>query len=161
MIGERTIDGTAALTLSSDSAGGIEATFVPGAGMVGCSLRHRGEELLGQRGGLRHYVRERSTMGIPLLHPWANRLAEMRFPVAGREVNLDAASPPPSRDANGLPMHGLLAAAEGWSVEGHKGTIEGGGVLLGRFDFAADDRLLEAFPFPTRSCSTPRCRRRS
>lgn len=148
MIGERTIDGAAALTLSSDDAGGIEAAFVPGAGMVGCSLRHRGEELLGQRGGLRAYVEERSTMGIPLLHPWANRLAERRFEVAGRELNLDAASPPPSHDAKGLPIHGLLAAAPGWSVEAHKGTIEGG-MLMARFDFAGDqDRLLEAFPFP-------------
>ena len=33
-----------------------EATFVPGVGMIGCSLRHRGEELLGQRGGLAKYA---------------------------------------------------------------------------------------------------------
>jgi hypothetical protein len=51
MIGEREAEGFAALTLASPGAGGIEAAFVPRAGM-GCSLRHRGEELLGQRGGL-------------------------------------------------------------------------------------------------------------
>ena len=68
----RMVDGIPALTLASDGDG-LEATFVPSAGMVGCSLRHRGEELLGQRGGLRTYIEERSTMGIPLLHPWANR----------------------------------------------------------------------------------------
>ncbi|MCW2958793.1 MAG: aldose 1-epimerase [Solirubrobacterales bacterium] len=33
-------------------AGDLEATWLPGHGMVGASLRHRGEELLGQRGGL-------------------------------------------------------------------------------------------------------------
>jgi hypothetical protein len=32
-------------------AGDLEATWRPGHGMVGASLRHRGEELLGQRGG--------------------------------------------------------------------------------------------------------------
>src|SRR3954470_8330797 len=94
--GERAIDGLAALTLSSSAAGGVEAAFVPEAGMVGCSLRHRGEELLGQRGGLARYVSDRSTMGIPFLHPWANRLAQRRFEVAGREVDLGKASPPPN-----------------------------------------------------------------
>src|SRR5213592_4179965 len=107
MIGRRTIDGFEALTITAPS-GELEAAFVPGAGMVGCSLRHRGEELLGQRGGLRTYVAERSTMGIPLLHPWANRLARTRFSVAGRDVDLDSPSLPMSLDPNGLPIHGLL-----------------------------------------------------
>ena len=48
---------------------------MPEAGMIGRSLAHRGEELLGQRGGLEAYVAERKTMGIPLLYPWANRLS--------------------------------------------------------------------------------------
>jgi aldose 1-epimerase len=147
MIGERTIAGSSALTLSSDAAGGIEVAFVPSAGMVGCSLRHRGEELLGQRGGLPTYIEKHSTMGIPLLHPWANRVALPRFPVAGRVVDLDLDSPPPAVDANGLPIHGLLSAAGGWSVEAHTGT-EDGGVLYARFDFAGDDELMAAFPFP-------------
>ena len=147
MIGERTIDGHEALTLSSDAAGGIEAAFVPGAGMVGCSLRHRGEELLGQRGGLASYIAEHSTMGIPLLYPWANRVADKRFRVAGRELDLESDSPPPALDSSGLPIHGLLSAAAGWSVEDHVGT-DAGGVLLARFDFGRDDERLRAFPFP-------------
>ena len=146
MIGEREVEGLPALTLGSDEAGGIKATFVPGAGMVGCSMRHRGDELLGQRGGLRTYVEERGTMGIPLLHPWANRVARMRFTVAGRDVALDAAPAPPSLDSNGLPIHGLLAAASGWRVERHEST-SGGGLLEARFDFAADPGLMAAFPF--------------
>ena len=146
MIGSRDVDGFEALTLSSEG-GELEAAFVPEAGMVGCSLGHRGEELLGQRGGLRTYVSERSTMGIPLLYPWANRVASRRFQVAGREVNLDLASPPPSLDPNGLPIHGLLAAAEGWRVERHEARGDGG-LLVSRFDFGAQPELLAAFPFP-------------
>ena len=88
MIGERMVEGFSALTLATPGRGGIEATFVPDAGMVGCSLRHREEELLGQRGGVRAYVAERSTMGIPLLYPWANRLTQRRFSVADRDVDL-------------------------------------------------------------------------
>ena len=83
MVGERSEEGFAALTLESAARGGLEAVFVPEAGMVCCSLKHRGEELLGQRGGLRAYVDHYSTMGIPFLHPWANRLGADRFE-AGR-----------------------------------------------------------------------------
>jgi len=144
MIGEREIEGFRALTLSAD---GLEASFVPEAGMVGCSLRHRGEELLGQRGGLATYVAERSTMGIPLLHPWANRVSELRFSVAGREVDLDDHRELIGLDPNGLPIHGLLAAARGWKVERHEQTSEGP-VLAASFDFAAHKDLMAAFPFP-------------
>ncbi len=148
MIGERQIDGLKALTLSSDGDG-LEGAFVPAAGMVGCSLRHGGEELLGQRGGLRTYVAKRSTMGIPLLHPWANRLSRVRFALNGREIVLDTPGLPVSLDPNGLPIHGLLAAAGGWRVERHQ-TLEAGGVLAASFDFGAHGDLLAAFPFPHR-----------
>ena len=57
--------------------GELEAAFAPEAGLVGCSLTHRGEELLGQRKGLEEYARSGSTFGIPFLHPWANRLARL------------------------------------------------------------------------------------
>ncbi len=139
----------AGLSLESDALGGIVATFVPEAGMICCSLRHRGDELLGQRAGLRKYVESRSTMGIPLLHPWANRLGESVFELAGREVNLELEGLPLKRDGNGLPMHGLLSAAPGWKVERHA-ELEDGGVLAASFDFGAYPRLLEAFPFPHR-----------
>jgi aldose 1-epimerase len=147
MVGERNEDGFAALTLESDARGGLVAVFVPEAGMICCSLRHRGEELLGQRNGLRAYVDHYSTMGIPFLHPWANRLGAARFELAGRAVDLDLPGLPLKRDDSGLPMHGLLPAAPGWRVERHT-EIEHGGVLAASFDFAAYPHLLEAFPFP-------------
>ena len=100
--------------------------------MVGCSLTHRGEELLGQRGGLEAYIAERKTMGIPLLYPWANRLSSRRFTVAGREVDIDPERTPLRLDGGGLPMHGLLSAAPGWRVE-HQDEA----TLEAVFDFAA------------------------
>jgi aldose 1-epimerase len=146
VIGTREVDGFEALTLSSEEAE-LEATFVPGAGMVACSLRHRGEELLGQRGGLARYVAERSTMGIPLLHPWANRVAERQFRVAGREVDLWAHPALYTLGPHGLPIHGLLAAAPGWSVDRHEEGPDGPR-LAGAFDFAAREDLMTVFPFP-------------
>ena len=72
------------------SGGGeLEAAFAPDAGLVGSSLTHRGEELLAQRKGLEEYARSGSTFGIPFLHPWANRLANFDYAVAGQEVALD------------------------------------------------------------------------
>jgi aldose 1-epimerase len=147
MIGERTVDeGLRALTLASRASGGIEAAFVPDAGMVGCSLRQRGEELLGQRRGLHAYLAERATMGIPLLYPWANRIARRRFAVAGRDVVIDPQATPLRLDSAGLPMHGLLSAARGWQVERHE-SVDDGAVLAARFDFAAHAELMAAFPF--------------
>jgi galactose mutarotase-like enzyme len=136
------------VTLAAPEAD-LEAAFVPGTGMIGCSLRHRGEELLGQRGGLAAYLEQRKTMGIPLLYPWANRLSRRRFTLAGREVVIDPHATPLRLDDSGLPMHGLLSGVEGWRVERHEST-EDGGVLAAAFDFAAHDALIAAFPFPHR-----------
>lgn len=146
MIGERAIEGVPALTLGSSPQGGIEAAFAPGVGMVGCSLTHAGEELLGQRGGLERYRAARKTMGIPLLYPWANRLRSRHFSVGGREVDLESDQLPLSFDGAGLPIHGLLGAARGWRVTRHE-ALEDGGVLAACFDFD-DPALIAAFPFP-------------
>jgi len=152
VVGERVEEGFAALTLESNALGGIEAIFVPEAGMICCGFRHRGAELLGQRGGLAKYVEAGSTMGIPFLHPWANRLGASRFELAGREVDLELEGLHVKRDAGGLPMHGLLTAARGWQIERHWELEEDGdgGVLAASFDFGAYPRLVEAFPFPHR-----------
>jgi hypothetical protein len=45
----------------------LVAAFATHAGMVGCSLRHRGEELLGLGGGLDAYLERGAVFGIPLL----------------------------------------------------------------------------------------------
>ncbi len=137
---ETTREGYPALTLS---AGDLSATFVPQLGMIGASLEHRGEELLGQRNGLPAYEARGSTMGIPLLHPWANRLSGLQYEVAGRHVTIDPDSPLVRLDPNGLPIHGLLAANPGWHTE----QTAGGG-LTATLDFGAQPELLEVFPFP-------------
>jgi galactose mutarotase-like enzyme len=85
-------------------------------------------ELLGQRGGLEKYMRSGSTFGIPLLYPWANRL--------DREVD----SPLVRRDANGLLIHGMLAASPYWQVVGDE-------PLTARLAFDRPE-YLEVFPYP-------------
>jgi aldose 1-epimerase len=137
-IEETTREGYPALTLRD---GDLAATFVPQLGMIGASLEHRGEELLGQRKGLPSYEASGSTMGIPLLHPWANRLSGLSYEAAGREVTIDPDNPRIRLDPNGLPIHGLLNANPGWRV------ADDNEALTAVLDFGAQPELLEAFPF--------------
>ena len=124
-------------------AGDLEATFAPGAGMIGTSLRHRGDELLEQRDGLDAYVKSAKTFGIPLLHPWANRIDGSRYSVAGKDVELDLNSPLVHTEDNGLPIHGLASACPYWEVVGR--DTDG---LHARLDYGAHEDLLAGFPFP-------------
>jgi aldose 1-epimerase len=93
--------------------GSVEATVAPEAAMLVTSLRHGGEELLGERADADTFVRTGKTTGLPLLYPWANRLSATRFEVAGRTVDASGAR----RDGFGSPMHGLPEARRGWVVE--------------------------------------------
>jgi galactose mutarotase-like enzyme len=125
------------------SGGGeLEAAFAPDAGLVGCSLTHRGEELLAQRKGLAEYARSGSTFGIPFLHPWANRLAGFSYAVAGQEVELDPDSELLRIEEHGLPIHGVAPHALRWEVE------DSGDALRAETEF--DRERLQRFPFPHR-----------
>jgi galactose mutarotase-like enzyme len=129
----------------SDAETGLHTTWVPGAGMLGASLVHRGQELLWQGAGVRGYVRERKFMGIPFLHPWANRLDGFAYRVGHHDVVLDRASPLLLLDDNGLPIHGVLTASRRWTV----GEVAVGdrSARLGAFLEFDHAELLEAFPF--------------
>lgn len=125
------------VTLRSDL---LEATFLPTVGMVGTSLRHRGDELLALPGGLEGY-RAGDVTGMPLLAPWANRLGARRYEVGAVVVDLDGLDL--HTDEQGLPIHGTMTAQEGWTV-----SVVDDRSLRSRFDFGARDDLLASFPFP-------------
>lgn len=127
----------AGLTVSS---GAVGATFLPELGMLGASLRHRGEELLALPGGLGGY-RAGEVTGLPLLAPWANRLGERRYEAAGVVVDLEGLSL--HTDDQGLPIHGTMSAQPGWKVV--EATEHS---FTARFDFDERPDLLASFPFP-------------
>jgi galactose mutarotase-like enzyme len=110
LVEERSFRGEPALVMT---AGELSATFLPGLGMTGVSLRYRRREYLALPGGL-PALRDGKTMGLPLLAPWANRLSSRRFRI-GR-VDVDLTGVPLKSDPNGLPIHGLLVGAPGWDV---------------------------------------------
>lgn len=134
-----------------ESGSGMSATFVPEAGMICVSLKSDGAELLGQRGGIEKYMESGKTMGIPILYPWANRLAGDSYSFDGTTVELGVDTFGVRRDGNGLPIHGTLAASTFWQVDdaSTSGELESAG-LKASLDFGAHPELLEAFPFPHR-----------
>ncbi len=134
-----------------DSGGGLSATFVPGAGMVCVSLDFEGRSYLAQRGGLGQYVESGSTMGIPILYPWANRLARDSWKFGSVPARIDPGAYRVKRDTNGLAIHGTLAASPFWKV----GDASAGGDLASAglaatLEFGEHPELLATFPFPHR-----------
>jgi aldose 1-epimerase len=137
------VDGEPAVTLA---AGQLEASFLPGLGLLGTSLRHRGEELLALPGGVEGY-RDGHVTGLPLLAPWANRLPGWRYRAAGVEVDLDGLDL--HTDPGGLPIHGTLTAHRGWRLERLAADADRA-VLEAGLDYGDWPELLAAFPFPHR-----------
>jgi len=128
------------------SGGDYEATFVPALGLLGVSLAWRGEQLLSLHGGIDGWRRGHTT-GMPLLAPWANRLATTAYRFGGTAVDLRRLRSI-HHDENGLPIHGTLLGEHPWSVA----TVRDGedhGRLEATFDYTTPV-LLRPFPFPHR-----------
>ena len=121
--------------------GDLSATFLPELGLTGVSLRYRHGEYLAVPGGL-DTLRRGGSAGIPLLAPWANRLAERRYRAAGVTVDLKGLRL--GTDVKGLPIHGLLLGRSRWRVDR----------IATRGDTAGFDASIAvdapAFPFPHR-----------
>src|SRR3954463_3900972 len=139
-----TLEGFETVTLS---AGELEASFAPGLGMAGVSLRHGGEELLDRRAGLSAYAERGAVMGIPILHPWANRLSGFEYVADGRTVRLPDGPPLVRCEEHGLPIHGLLSGSPHWRVRARP-TDRDRARLSATLAFDAQPDLLGAFPFP-------------
>jgi len=134
------VDSWASVTLAAE---GLQATFLPGLGMVATSLQFEGDEYL-SFGGTEGYAQGHTT-GIPILHPWANRLRSTTYKAAGASVDLSH-SQAWHPDGNGLPIHGVLTAESGWQVLRVAADAKAAAVVA-RFDFADRDDLMTAFPF--------------
>ena len=106
--------------------------------MTGVSLRYRGMEHLSLPGGL-DALRAGHTTGLPLLAPWANRLASRRYRAGGVAVDLHRQRL--HTDENGLPIHGLLLGKPGWRIDRQSTRGESA-----RFA-ASIDVVSRAFPF--------------
>jgi len=132
--------GEAAVVLS---AGGYESTWLPEVGMLGVSLQWHGLELVAMP-KTPAQVRKRSTSGIPLLYPWANRLGSRRFELLGKTVDLRRKDL--HVDERGLPIHGTLVGDPHWQVVRAQARTNDALLLTERWWERPDD--LAVFPFP-------------
>jgi aldose 1-epimerase len=139
------LDDPSATTLA---AGELAAVFLPGHGMLGISLTHRGAEILRRVEDLKAAAETGAVAGLPFLYPWANRLAGFRYEAAGRTVVLDPASPLLYFDANGLPMHGVPWPHLVWDVMETEA-----GRLTASLDWSRPE-CLAVFPFRHRLTMT-------
>ena len=124
------------------TAGDLQATFWPAAGMLGASFRFGGVELLRRVDDLDAARIKGSTAGIPLLYPWANRLGGLQYRAAGHQVSLDSCSPRLHFDDHKLPMHGVPWCQLQWNV-----VLNYPDALTARLDWLSRE-LLAIFPFP-------------
>jgi aldose 1-epimerase len=134
-------NGLASIALVSPN-GSTKAEFVPRANMLCRSLKHYGTELLDQGGGVAAYAERGATMGIPLLHPWANRLSGFGYRAAGKSVTLPLNGGLIPVDDAGLPIHGVLPGQLRWEVDRRARRDR----ITARLSWTSRS-LLELFPF--------------
>jgi aldose 1-epimerase len=137
--------------VSLASPANVVASFVPGAGMVCSSMLHDGEEMLGQRYGLKGYVEQGKTFGVPILAPWANRLGRMAYAVVHegggiRRIDVNPNTPHLRFDAYGQPIHGLLRGSREWQVLEVEATATEAWITA-RLTFDQRRSDFAAFPF--------------
>ncbi len=143
------VEGLETIELRSPGPDGLTAAFAPGANLVLHSLTQGGQELLAINDGLRAYQERGATMGIPLLHPWANRLSGDDYEVAGTRVTLPRDTQLTDRDHNGLPIHGALPGLLRWEVAAATAG-EDRARLEARLDWEPAHEAFPIFPFPHR-----------
>ncbi len=146
---ESEVEGLETIELSAPGPDGLTAAFAPSANLVLHSLTQGGRELLATNDGLRAYRERGATMGIPLLHPWANRLSGSDYAVAGTHVALPRHTPLTDRDHNGLPIHGALPALLQWDVLAATAD-EDRAFLRAELSWEPAHRAFPIFPFPHR-----------
>ena len=104
------------------------------------------------------YASVRDLRGLPFLHPWANRLEGANYTFENRLVTIPGDVPGLRRDANGLPIHGLLVKSDRWRTVDH-GADAAGARHTARLDFTEALPEFPAFPFAHRIDMTHRLTR--
>jgi galactose mutarotase-like enzyme len=89
-------------------------------------------------------------MGIPLLYPWANRLAGFDYTVGERTVRVPHDEELVHTDANGLPIHGAIGGRQVWQLTSgaESGAGQLGSSLSATLSWSEEQpQLFEVFPF--------------
>jgi aldose 1-epimerase len=117
-------------------------SFIPSIGNMAVEMRVKGHNVL-------HFPFESvdefrgGFFGNPFLAPWANRLDEPAFYANGRRFAFDMDL---GNVRGEIPIHGLLARADGWEVVAVEAD-ETAAWATSRLEFFRDPLLMKQFPF--------------
>lgn len=130
-----------------DSGSQTEVLIAPSVGNNAYQMTVKGKRVFWSPvSSVREFKARRSFAGNPFLEPWANRLDQDAFYANGVRYALNPELKNYSRDANGKPIHGLLAYAPEWQViRVHAGADSA--EVTSRLDFARYPRYMAQFPF--------------
>lgn len=122
-------------------SGDTTAEVLPARGMLVTSFRSNDIEWLRLLDDIEGSAATGQSIGIPLNHPWANRLSRTDFTFDGQHVSIDERSPLVMRDWNDVVIHGVAWSRLAWTVEERREDAV-------RASLQWDgDALLAVFPF--------------
>jgi aldose 1-epimerase len=140
-----TVDSIEAIRLT-DSAHGIEVSICPSIGNIAYDMRAHGQPILMSPPKLGEWNQKPSQAGIPFLGPWANRLDGDAYWANGKRFLVNPGVVEIRRDANGLPIHGLLLFASAWQVTRLHADDQAAEVTS-RLEFWKHPEWMAQFPF--------------
>jgi aldose 1-epimerase len=131
----------------TDAAHRMEVSICPSVGNIAYDMRVNGKPILmPPPGTLAEWKAKPAQAGIPFLAPWANRLDGDAYWANGRKYLLNPDAVNLRRDANGLPIHGLLLFAPDWQVVKLNASQQGAEVTS-RLEFWRHPQWMAQFPF--------------
>lgn len=140
------LDGVEAVQLT-DAARKTELTVAPSIGNIAYRMMVNGKNALWVPYGSLAEMRAHPALGgVPFLEPWANRLDGDFYYANGRQYHLNPNLANIRRDANRLPIHGLLAFSSLWQVA-EMAADEHAAWVTSRLEFWRYPDLMAQFPF--------------
>ena len=131
----------------ADSAHTLQVSICPSVGNIAYDMRVHGQPILSSPpGSLAEWKAKPSQAGIPFLAPWANRLDSDGYWANGKRYHLNPDVIALRRDANGLPIHGLLLFASAWQVM-HLTADDQAAEAVSRLEFWRHPDWMAQFPF--------------
>lgn len=131
----------------TDAAHHMEVSICLSVGNIAYDMRVNGKPILmSPPGTLAEWKAKPAQAGIPFLAPWANRIDSDSYWANGKQHLLKPDVADLRRDANGLPIHGLLLFASGWQVARLHADADAA-ELVSRLEFGRHAEWMQQFPF--------------
>jgi aldose 1-epimerase len=141
-----TVDGIEVVRLAN-AARRVQVSVIPSIGNLAYEMRVGESNILWfPHAGLQAFRSKPALCGIPFLAPWANRLDRDGFRANGKRYRLNGEIGNLTRDANGKPLHGLLAFSPHWKVAAVEANA-GQAWVTSRLEFWRHPELMAQFPF--------------